>query len=61
MALTFASGGTAGDVGWAVYVATPTGCRLALRRLQAYKVGLFRAGDDLVESQPIYRKHELPP
>jgi hypothetical protein len=54
LALTVFSGGTAGDVGWAVFVGTATGYRLSLVRT-GYKLGLFRVGADLVESQPVYR------
>jgi hypothetical protein len=58
VALTIASGGTAGDVGFAVLRATPTGgWRVALAE-SGYKLGLFRVGADLVSSQPIYRKSD---
>jgi len=58
LAFTIASGGTAGDVGFAVLRATPAGgWRVALAR-NGYKLGLFRVGDDLVDSQPIYRRND---
>jgi hypothetical protein len=58
LALTVASGGTAGDIGLAVLRAMPTGgWRVALAR-SGYKLGLFRVGDDLVSSQPIYGKND---
>jgi hypothetical protein len=53
--VTFVSGGTAGDIGWAVYVADGGRWRVAFKQLQAYKVGLYARGGDLVEVQPIYR------
>jgi hypothetical protein len=55
MAVTIYSGGTAGDVRFAVFRATPSGWRLALTR-RGYKLGLFRVASDLVWSQPVYRK-----
>jgi hypothetical protein len=55
LAVTFFSGGTAGDTGWAVFVSSGHGWRVAFRQLRAYKVGLYARGGDLVEVQPIYR------
>lgn len=57
MAVTIASGGTAGDIGFAVFRTTPDGWAVALKS-QGYKVGLFRVGGDLVSSQPIYKKND---
>lgn len=61
LAVTIASGGTAGDVGFVVFRAVPfpggPGWKVALRR-DGYKLGLFRVDDDLVSSQPIYRKDD---
>src|SRR5712691_4219276 len=59
LAVTVASGGTAGDIGWFVLQRThgPTGWRVALTR-GGYKIGLFRVGHDLVDSQPVYRKND---
>jgi hypothetical protein len=57
LAVTIASGGTAGDVGFAVFRSTPAGWQVALAR-NGYKLGLFRVGGDLVGSQPIYRKND---
>ena len=57
MAVTIASGGTAGDIGWIVFRATPAGWSPVLRH-GGYKVGLFRVGGDLVTSQPIYEKND---
>jgi hypothetical protein len=57
LAITIASGGTAGDVGFAVFRATATGWRVALAR-NGYHVGLSRTGHDLVSSQPVYRKND---
>jgi hypothetical protein len=57
LALSVASGGTAGDVGWLVLQRTAGGWRLAIGQ-SGYKLGLFRVGDDVVISQPIYRKYD---
>ena len=57
VAVTIASGGTAGDVGFAVFRSTPSGWQVALAR-SGYKLGLFRVGGDLVSSQPIYEKND---
>ena len=58
LAVTIASGGTAGDIGFAVLRATLTGnWRVALAR-SGYKLGLFRLGGDVVSSQPIYRRND---
>jgi hypothetical protein len=57
IAVTIASGGTAGDVGFAVFRSTPTGRQVALAR-NGYRLGLFRVGGDLVSSQPIYEQSD---
>ena len=57
LAVTIASGGTAGDIGFAVFRATPAGWRVALA-MDGYKLGIFRVGGDLVSSQPLYRKND---
>ena len=57
MAVTIASGGTAGDIGFVLFRRTASGWRVALAR-GGYKLGLFRAGADVVESQPVYRKND---
>jgi hypothetical protein len=57
IAVTIASGGTAGDIGFAVFRSTPAGWQVALAR-DGYKLGLFRVGRDLVSSQPIYEKND---
>jgi hypothetical protein len=57
IAVTIASGGTAGDVGFAVFRWTPNGWQVALAR-NGYKLGLFRVGGDLVSSQPVYRQND---
>jgi len=57
LAVTIASGGTAGDIGFAVFRATRTGWSVALAQ-GGYKLGIFRAGGDLVSSQPVYRKND---
>jgi hypothetical protein len=55
MAVTIASGGTAGDIAWLVFVRAPTSWRLVLNR-SGYKLGLYRLGGDLADSQPVYVK-----
>ena len=57
MAVTIASGGTAGDVGFVLFRRTAGGWRVALKR-GGYKIGLFRMGADVAESQPVYRKND---
>jgi hypothetical protein len=57
IAVTIASGGTAGDVGIIVFRARPNGWAVALKR-RGYKVGLFRVGGDVVTSQPIYKRND---
>jgi hypothetical protein len=57
LAVTIASGGTAGGIGFAVFRATPSGWRAALAR-NGYKLGPFRVGGDLVSSQPVYRRND---
>jgi hypothetical protein len=58
MAATVFSGGTAGDIAWAVFRRREGRWALALRQLRVYKVGLFRVGSDLVESTPVYRRND---
>jgi hypothetical protein len=57
MVVTVGSGGTAGDVDWAIYVGRGTAWKLALVR-GGYKLGLLRKGADIVETDPIYRKND---
>ena len=57
MVVTIASGGTAGDVGWAIYVGSGRAWKPALVR-GGYKLGLLRKGADIVETDPIYRKND---
>ncbi len=57
MAVTIASGGTAGDIGFVLFRRTAGGWRVALAR-GGYKLGLFRADGDVVESQPVYRRND---
>jgi len=57
VAASIASGGTAGDVGFVVFRATAAGWKVALKG-GGYKLGLRRAGGDLVLTQPIYRKND---
>jgi hypothetical protein len=57
LAVSIASGGTAGDIGYLVLRSTAAGWRVALTG-GGYKLGLTRIGRDLVESQPIYRPND---
>jgi hypothetical protein len=57
VAVSLASGGTAGDIGFVVFRSVAGGWRVALAR-DGYKLGLFRLGGDLVSSQPVYRKND---
>jgi hypothetical protein len=57
MAVTIASGGTAGDVGWVLFRAIPTGWAV-VKTSSGYKLGLFRTGGDLVNIQPIYKSND---
>ena len=57
LAFTVASGGTAGDIAWVALVRTSSGWQVAHSQ-SGYKISLYRVGDDLVDSQPIYRKSD---
>jgi hypothetical protein len=57
IAVTIASGGTAGDVGFAVFRSVADGWQVALAR-NGYKVGLFRIGNDLAGSLPVYKNND---
>lgn len=56
MAITFASGGTAGDIAWVVFRRAGVGWKLALARLRVDHLYLSVRGGDLIETQPVYRK-----
>jgi hypothetical protein len=53
MALSIASGGTAGDIAWAIYV----GSKLRLVR-GGYKLSIWRKGSDVVETDPVYKQKD---
>ena len=55
--LTVASGGTAGDVNWAIYVKGKGPLRVGLVR-GGYKLSLGRIGNDIVETDPVYNKND---
>jgi hypothetical protein len=57
MAVTVASGGTAGDIAFVVFRGTAAGWKVALAR-GGYKLLLARVGGDLVQTQPVYRPHD---
>jgi hypothetical protein len=58
MAVTLASGGTAGDIAWAAFARRGSGWHLVASNANAYKLLLQRVGHDLVETQPVYRKND---
>jgi len=57
MVVTVESGGTAGDIDWAIYVSNSDGWKLSLVR-GGYKLGLARKGADIVETDPVYEKDD---
>jgi len=57
MAVTIASGGTAGDIGFVLFRRTASGWRVAFAHA-GYKLGLFRTGADVVWSEPVYRRND---
>jgi hypothetical protein len=57
LAITIASGGTAGDIGFAVFRGTASGWRVALAGA-GYKLGLARVDGDVVRTQPVFRKND---
>jgi len=57
MAVTIASGGTAGDIAFVVFRRLGVGWKVALAQ-GGYKLGLYRVDGDLVSSQPVYRKND---
>jgi len=58
LTVTFASGGTAGDTGWAIFTAVGSRWKALFVQPHAYKVGLYLQGGDVIEVQPIYRKND---
>lgn len=57
IAVTIASGGTAGDIGFVVFRRSEAGWTVALVHA-GYKLGLSRSAADIVWSQPVYRKND---
>jgi hypothetical protein len=57
MAAPIDSGGTAGAIGWVVFVGGPGGYKLTLVR-GGYKLGLARVGSTFVETDPVYKKKD---
>jgi hypothetical protein len=57
MAVSLFSGGTAGDVGWLLFVPRGAGWRLAGSG-SGYKLGVFRSGSRLLAVQPVYRRND---
>lgn len=58
MALTFSSGGTAGDVAWAVFRRASGVWKLALTRLDVYKLRLDVLFGDPIETVPVYKRDD---
>jgi hypothetical protein len=57
MVVTVASGGTAGDIDWAVLLSGKSGYQVSLVR-GGYKLGLVRKGTDIVETDPVYKPND---
>lgn len=57
MAVSIASGGTAGDIGFVVFVAAGSGWKVALTGA-GYKLGIRREDGDLVTVQPVYNDND---
>jgi hypothetical protein len=57
VAVSLASGGTAGDVDWAVFVRVGSRWH-ALKAAGGYKLGLFSKDRDLEVVQPVYRRND---
>lgn len=57
MAVTLASGGTAGDIGWLFFVAEAARWRLS-GHATGYKLALIRSGRGLETIQPVYRSRD---
>ncbi len=57
MAVSFASGGTAGDVAWIGFAPAGAGWR-PVKVEGGYKLGLFRFGAELEVVQPVYRRND---
>jgi hypothetical protein len=58
LTVTFASGGTAGDTGWAIFGAAGSHWKALFVQPHAYKVSLNLRAGDAIEVQPIYRKND---
>ena len=57
LAVSIASGGTAGNTAWLAFVGTGAGWRV-LKAKGGYKLGLFPRGDQLEVVQPVYRRRD---
>src|SRR4051794_11783749 len=58
MAVTLASGGTAGDIAWAAFARKPAGRRLAGPNAAADKLLPLRTGGEPLETQPVDPKND---
>ena len=56
MAVSAATAGSAGVIGWAIFTAVPGGWKLALNRPNAYRPRLIRLGGDVLEIVPLFRR-----
>ncbi len=55
MAVSIASGGTAGDIAWILFTGSASGWKVAHTE-GGYKLGLYRLGGDVATSVPVYKK-----
>ena len=58
MVIAFSSGGTAGDVAWAVFRRASGVWKLALTRLEVYKLRLDVLAGDPIETVPVYKRDD---
>jgi len=57
LAVSIASGGTAGDTAWLAFVRAGSGWRV-VKAAGGYKLGIFRMGRQLEVVQPVYRRRD---
>jgi hypothetical protein len=57
VAVSIASGGTAGDTAWLAFARAGSGWRI-LEADGGYKLGIFRVGERLEVVQPVYRRRD---
>jgi len=57
LAVSIASGGTAGDTAWLAFVRAGSGWRV-VKAAGGYKLGIFRSGKQLEVAQPVYHPRD---